>query len=343
MDQHKDQHKDNLFKWRHYKGEVILLCVRWYLRYSLSYRDIAEMMAERGVRVDHTTIYRWVQHYGPQLAHYVRCSLKPTNNSWRIDETYIRVHSRGAGMYLYRAVDSDGNTLDFMLSYVRDTWAASHFLSQLLKLASTHDQLRSHGSHGSHGPTEHQPEHQSEYQNGCQHEYQDRYQDRCHDEYQPEGENIHQQRSSNCDNNRATPQSVATPENEVSPGSARSCSTAPYPYPYPYPYLTTPRVINVDKNPTYQLAFDALQALGEVPEGCQLRPVKYLNNILEQDHRFIKRRVRAGLCFKGFLSAWPTIQGYEAMHLLRKGQVEGTSRGDVLSQNRFLAHSFGLD
>jgi DDE domain len=101
-------------------------------------------------------------------------------------------------------------------------------------------------------------------------------------------------------------------------------------------------VINVDKNPTYQLAFDALQALGEVPEGCQLRPVKYLNNILEQDHRFIKRRVRAGLCFKGFLSAWPTIQGYEAMHLLRKGQVEGTSRGDVLSQNRFLARSFGL-
>jgi len=307
MDQHIDQRKENLFKWRHYKGEVILLCVRWYLRYSLSYRDIAEMMAERGVRVDHTTIYRWVQYYGPQLAHHVRCRLKPTNNSWRIDETYIRVHSRGAGMFLYRSVDSDVNTLDFMLSHVRDTWAASHFLSQLLKLASTHDQLRSQGS-----------------------------------------QNVRQLRSSNSDNNRATPHSTAppenrpTPENGVNPGSARSCSTAPYSYPYPYPYLTTPRVINVDKNPTYQLAFDALQALGEIPEGCQLRPVKYLNNILEQDHRFIKRRVRAGLCFKGFLSAWPTIQGYEAMHLLRKGQVEGTSRGDVLSQNRFLARSFGL-
>ena len=78
----------NPFKWRHFEGEIILLCVRWYLRYALSYRDLEEMMRERGVIVDHTSIYRWVQHYAPELEKRCRPHLNPTNNSYRVDETY---------------------------------------------------------------------------------------------------------------------------------------------------------------------------------------------------------------------------------------------------------------
>src|SRR3954466_6573222 len=99
-----------LFRYRHYQAEIILLCVRWYLRYSLSYRDLEEMMAERGLSVDHTTIYRWVQHYAPVLEKKCRAKLKQTNDSWRVDETYVKV--KGQWMYLYRAVDSDSNTID---------------------------------------------------------------------------------------------------------------------------------------------------------------------------------------------------------------------------------------
>ena len=82
---------DNPFKGRHCEGQVILLCVRWYLRYSLSYRDLEEMMRERGLTVDHTTIYRWVQRYAPELEKRCRPHLKSTNDSWRVDETYIKV------------------------------------------------------------------------------------------------------------------------------------------------------------------------------------------------------------------------------------------------------------
>src|SRR5674476_37892 len=81
----------NSFKWKHYAGEIILLNVRWYLKYSLSYRNLEEMMAERGVTVDHTTIMRWVHQYSPEIEKKVRRYLKPTNDSWRMDETYIRV------------------------------------------------------------------------------------------------------------------------------------------------------------------------------------------------------------------------------------------------------------
>ena len=84
-------HHLKLFKWRHFQPEVILLCVRWYLRYSLSYRDLEEMMIERDLSVDHTTIYRWVQHFAPILEKKCRSRLKPTNDSWRVDETYIKV------------------------------------------------------------------------------------------------------------------------------------------------------------------------------------------------------------------------------------------------------------
>jgi transposase-like protein len=97
------------FKWRHFLPDVILLNVRWYSRYSLSYRDLEEMMLERGIMVDHTTIYRWVQAYAPELDKRIRPHLNPTNDSWKIDETYIKV--KGAWKYLYRAIDSEGNTL----------------------------------------------------------------------------------------------------------------------------------------------------------------------------------------------------------------------------------------
>src|SRR5438874_10022864 len=118
------------FKWRHFEADLILLCVRWYLRYSLSYRDLEEMMRERGLSVDHTTIYRWVQHYAPELEKRSRPHLKATNDSWRVDETYIKV--RKTWMYLYRAVDSDGNTLEFLLSSTRDAEAAKRFFEKAL-------------------------------------------------------------------------------------------------------------------------------------------------------------------------------------------------------------------
>jgi IS6 family transposase len=92
------------FKWRHFEGQIILLCVRWYLRYCLSYRDLEEMMAELGPKVDHTTIYRWVQQYAPELEKRCKPHLKQTTDSWRVYETYIKV--KGEWLYLYRAVDS---------------------------------------------------------------------------------------------------------------------------------------------------------------------------------------------------------------------------------------------
>ena len=103
-----------LFKYRHLEPEIILLCLRWYLRDSLNDRDLEEMMAERGLWVDHTTIYRWVQHYAPILEKKCRVRLRPTNDSWRVDETYVKV--KGTWMYRYRAGDSDGNTGECMLS-----------------------------------------------------------------------------------------------------------------------------------------------------------------------------------------------------------------------------------
>ena len=107
-----------------------LLCVRWYLRYCLSYRDLEEMMAERGLKVDHTTIYRWVQQYAPELEKRCKPHLKRTNDSWRVDETYIKVKRQW--MYRYRAVDSAGNTLEFLLSNTRDTVAAKRFFRRAL-------------------------------------------------------------------------------------------------------------------------------------------------------------------------------------------------------------------
>jgi len=119
-----------LFRGRHFREEIIVLCVRWYLRYPLSYRDLEEMMAERGLTVDHSTIARWVLHYSPILDKRIRREMRQPNRSWRVDETYIRVAGRWT--YLYRAVDSAGDTIDFLLSPYRDRMAAKGFLQLAL-------------------------------------------------------------------------------------------------------------------------------------------------------------------------------------------------------------------
>src|ERR1700730_4766274 len=118
------------FKWRHFEAEIILLCIRWYLRYALSYRDLEEMMRERGLPVDHTTIFRWVQHYAPEMEKRCRPHLKTCNDSWKVDETYIKI--KKVWMYLYRAVDSEGSTLEFLLSPRRDAETAKRFFLKAL-------------------------------------------------------------------------------------------------------------------------------------------------------------------------------------------------------------------
>jgi transposase, IS6 family len=210
------------------------------LRYSLSYRDLEEMMEERSLAVDHTTIYRWVQAYAPELERRLRPHLRLTNDSYRVDETYIKV--KGAWKYLYRAVDSTGQTIDFMLSAKRDARAAKRFFRKMLKAAK--------------------------------------------------------------------PQS--------------------------------PRVINVDWNKAYPLAVEELKEEGILPSASQLRRCKYLNNIVEQDHRFIKRRVNPGLGFFNFNTARRTIGVYEVMNMIRKGQVEGIGKGDIRGQVRFVAGLFNV-
>ncbi len=232
--------QQNPFKWRHYEADIILLCVRWYLRYSLSYRDLEEMMRERGLHVDHTTIYRWVQRYAPELEKRCRPHLNTTNDSWRVDETYVKVKT--TWMYLYRAVDSQGNTLEFLLKATRDAEAAKGFFSKTLAA----------------------------------------------------------------------------------------------------PHTTTPRVITVDKNAAYPKAFNELQAEGAIADSCDLRQVKYLNNLVEQDHRFIKRLVKPGLGFFSFETAWRTLRGYEAMNMMRKGQIQGVEKGDIRCQVTFIATLFGV-
>jgi transposase, IS6 family len=120
----------DLFKCRQFEPQVILLAVGWYLRFSLSYRDVEELLAERGIAADHVKIWRWVQRYAPELERRVRKRIKAMNDSWRVDETYVRV--RGQWHYLYRAVDSIGATLDFLLSAKQDAEAAKRFLAKAL-------------------------------------------------------------------------------------------------------------------------------------------------------------------------------------------------------------------
>ena len=228
------------FKWRHYLPEIILLCVRWYLRYPLSYRDLAEMMAERGLKIAHTTIYRWVMAYAPQINKRCRKHLKTSNDSWKVDETYVKVN--GKWKYLYRAIDKEGNTIDFLLSAKRDAGAATRFLRKALK--SKHS--------------------------------------------------------------------------------------------------VTPRVINTDKAKAYPKALENLTESGLLPDSTEHRAVKYLNNLIEQDHRYVKKRVVASQHFREFWSAYRTISGYESMNMIRKGQIKNVKQNDILGQISFIHSLFGI-
>jgi transposase, IS6 family len=229
----------SLFKWKHYQPDIILSTVRWYLRYNLSFRDLVEMMEERGLSMAHTTIMRWVHQYGPEMDKRIRRQLKKTNDSWRVDETYIKV--KGQWMYLYRAVDSEGNTIDFYLSKTRDHKAAKRFFKKALR--SFH--------------------------------------------------------------------------------------------------VSKPRVITVDKNPAYPIAVEELRKEKNMPSGIQLRQKKYLNNIVEQDHRFIKKRVRSMLGLKSFRTATYILSGIEAMHMIKKKQVHQGVKS-AQNQKEFIHKLFGL-
>ena len=229
-----------LFKWRQFEPEVILLAVGWYLRFSLSYRDVEELLAERGLHADHVTVWRWVQRYAPELQRCLRRHLKPTNDSWRMDETYVRV--KGKWRYLYRAVDSPGATLDFLLSAKQNAAAAKRFLDKAL------------------------------------------------------GRQNH----------------------------------------------PVPRVINTDKHAAYPPAIVQLKDEGVLDEDSRHRPVPYLNNVLEQDHRAIKRRISASQHFRSFWGAWRTIAGYEAIHMIRKGQASAMGTGSGLL-HRFIVSMFGIE
>ena len=122
----------NDFKWKHFQGDIILGCVRWYCKYGISYRDLEEMMLERGVEVDHTTLYRWIQQYAPEIEKRLRWHYRPClGESWRVDETYVKV--KGKWKYLYRAITKRGKTLDFYLSSTRNAKAAKRFLGKILR------------------------------------------------------------------------------------------------------------------------------------------------------------------------------------------------------------------
>ena len=127
----------NLFKGRHFKYEIIIWAVRWYCKYGISYRNLEEMAIERGLQLDHSTIYRWVQYYAPKILDKLKWYWKPKLGfSWRVDETYIKVN--GKWVYLYRALDKCGNTIDFYLSSARNTAAAKRFLGKAFNSISNH-------------------------------------------------------------------------------------------------------------------------------------------------------------------------------------------------------------
>ena len=206
----------DLFKGRHFDQEIIVLCVRWYLAFKLSSRDLVQMMAERGIGLAHTTILRWVQQYVPEFEKRWNRYALPLGNSWRVDETYIKV--RGQWVYLYRAVDKKGRTVDFLLSRRRDFAAAKRFFSRAVK------------QHGA------------------------------------------------------------------------------------------PRVITLDGYAASHRAVDKLKAAGRLPTRVRVRSSKYLNNVIEQDHRRIKQRIRPMLGFKRFETAAVTIRGIELAEKIKKQQ-----------------------
>lgn len=137
-----------MFKGRHFDRSVILLCVRWYLAYNLSLRNLEEMMAERGISVDHATVHRWVVRYSPELLERFNRRKRPVGRKWHIDETYIRV--RGRWMYLYRAIDSSGDTVEFWFSERRNLAAAKRFLRNALERHGRPERIVIDGSQTNH-------------------------------------------------------------------------------------------------------------------------------------------------------------------------------------------------
>ena len=204
------------FKGYRFFKEIILITIRWYVAYALSYRYIEELMKEHGVSVDHATIQRWVIKFSPQLCAAFKKHKAAVHGSWRMDETYIKI--KGQWYYQYRAVDKYGFTIDFMLSKYRDALAAKRFFKKAI----------------------------------------------------------------------------------LSSGQ--------------------PEKITIDKSGANTAGIHAINKNLEQDKRIEIRQIKYLNNIVEQDHRFIKKIVKPMKGFKSFNSARATLSGIELHHMLRKGQ-----------------------
>lgn len=213
------------FKGAHFPKSVILQAVFFYVRYPVSYRDLQEILAERGVCVDHATLNRWVIRYSLRIAAQAQLRKCRTARSWRVDETYIKV--KGKWTYLYRAVDRDGQTLDFMLSERRDLAAARRFFKKAIT-------------------------------------------------------------------SNGVPQKVVIDKSGANLAGLQAMNTI--------------------------LKFTGT---GDIME---IRQIKYLNNILEQDHRFIKRITKPMMGFKAFHSASATLAGIEVAHMIRKNQFANDNR-----------------
>jgi len=221
------------FKGMRFPIDVILVCIRWYVAYPLSYRHLEEMMEERGVSVDHSSINRWAVRFLPLIEKMARKHKRPVGGSWRMDETYIKV--KGVWKYLYRAVDKQGKTVDFLLTAKRDMAGAKRFFDKAIR------------------------------DNGI------------------------------------------------------------------------PEKVAMDKSGANKAAIDVINAGRDV--SIVVRQIKYLNNIVEQDHRAIKRVTRPMLNFKSFRSAGSVLAGIELMHMIRKGQfaIDGAAAMSFADQFYALA------
>jgi len=219
---------------RHFKGfcsspEVIMLFVYMNCRFSLSYRDLEEMMMIRGATIDHSTLQRWVKRFVRLIDERVRKRKRLVSGSWRMDETYIRLNGKWG--YLYRAVDKYGDTVDFLLRAKRDGIAAKAFFRKAFR------------------------------ENGM------------------------------------------------------------------------PETVTIDKSGSNKCALDSINEGLSKAEQCEIRQVKYLNNIAEQDHRFVKKRTKPMLGFKNFQSAKETLSGIENIRMIQKGQIIGQKPNQCAFKN----------